>query len=94
MLGVRFLNRFHDDLQPPSLLKVVEALSLLADSEDFSTYRDRHIPLSGENIDLLSSLKEYCLTELLSSENRKIVRPLADAIDKAKRSFSHSASRK
>ena len=91
ILGARFLNRFHCDLQPPSLLKVVEALSLLADSEDFGTYRDRHIPLLQENIDILSSLKDNCLTNLLTSENRKIARPLADAIDKAKRSYSLSS---
>ena len=88
MLGARFLNRFHIDLQQPPLLKIVEALSLLADSEDFSTYRERHIPLEQENIEILSSLKEHCLSGLLTSENRKIARPLADAIDKAKRSFS------
>ena len=46
-------------------------------------------------IDLLLSFKEQCLVEhYADTNNRKIVRPLIEAIDKAERTFNVRKSRK
>ena len=93
VLGMEFLHKYHPALPGPTLLKCIEALSMLVDSEEFSTYRERHIDHTNpDEISMLLSFKESCLSALLKDiENRKLVRPLADAIDKAKRSHTLSA---
>ena len=90
VLGIEFLSRYHEALPHPTLLSCIETLSVLVESEDFNTYRDVHLDLSdSKEIGILSNFKEKCLSDLLKSmESRKIVRPLVDAIDKAKRTHA------
>ena len=62
----------------------METLSLLVDTDDFGTYRSHYY--DNEDVETLLSLKENCLNELFTDfENRKVVRPLIDCIEKAKR---------
>ncbi len=63
-----------------------EALALIADSEDFSTNTRQHYDAS--DLPLMLECKEKVLSELMQDlDKRKLVRPLVDAIDKAKRQF-------
>jgi hypothetical protein len=95
ILGLKFVNKYQSVLPGVTLLKCVEALSIFVDSEEFQTYRAEHIDFTNEeDINEMISLKEKCLSEIMKDmENRKIVRPLVDAIEKAKRTFM-SSSRK
>ena len=68
-------------------LKMVEALSQVAETEYFGTYRSQFIDTSNTaHVDKLLELKELFLNDLMTEfENRKIVRPLSDCIEKTKR---------
>ena len=96
IVGIKFLNKYSEALPVPTLLKCLQALAHLADSEEFSTYRDIHIDTgNGEEMSLLLSFKEKCLADYSTDmEKRKIVRPLVDAIDRAERTFNLRKSRK
>ena len=89
MIGCKFLKNYFNSIPKESLLKAVECLSVLAESEDFSTYRNSYIPPENlEDIDNLVIFRTDVLSPLLSDlESRRVVRPLADAIDKAKRQY-------
>lgn len=65
-------------------IKAAQALSLLVETDDFSTHKDQHY--SNTDVDTLLSLKEYCLVGIAKDyEVKKTIRPLIDCIDKAKR---------
>lgn len=68
-------------------LKMVEALSQVAETEYFGTYRSQFIDTNNSaHIDKLLELKELFLNDLMTEfENRKVVRALNDCIEKAKR---------
>lgn len=69
--------------------KAAEALSLMVETEYFSTYRDQFIDTSGgstTDLDVLLQFKESHLADLMSDfDSRKAIRPLVDVIDKTKR---------
>ena len=92
MKAAKFLGLYFPSLPSSVFIKAVETLSLIADSEDFGTYRDRHVDLStSEDLDVLLHLKENCLSTLPGLEYKSLLRPLIDAIEKAKRSYAISS---
>lgn len=86
--SVQFLNMYHAFLTLDNRIKCVEALSLIADSEDFSTFKTQYIP-DATTAEHLINLNNSCLTELASSspENRRLLRPLVDLSSQMKRKF-------
>jgi hypothetical protein len=82
--AARLLNLLGHDILRIHRLRAAQALSLLADSEDFITHTDEHY--KPADVSDMIDLKDNILMDLMSDmENRKSVRPLVDAIDKAKR---------
>lgn len=65
-------------------LKACQALALLAETEDFCTYKEQYY--NNSEVDAMLELRDGCLAELSKDfEARKTLRPLMDCIDKAKR---------
>jgi hypothetical protein len=92
MLGVHVLAQMasvrdglSSKMQKIHLVKIAEALALMTQSEDFSTYRAQYYN-SGTDLEKLLELKETVLPDLIADpDNKKLLRPLLDNIDKAKR---------
>jgi hypothetical protein len=85
MLSARVLNMCSAALLQSHRLKVAEALSLMADTEDFGTYRTIYIP-SKMDVEVLIQLKDNCLAELTKDfDHKRLLRPLIDCIERAKR---------
>jgi len=85
--AARVLNVFGKQLVKSHRLIAVESLALIVDSEDFATNPRQYI--GPEDLDIMLELKENVLQELMQDmEKRKVVRPLVDAIDKAKRQLA------
>lgn len=96
MLGVRVLCQYGPRLLPVHQLKACQALSAVAETEHFITYFDSYINItSGDDVEVLSKLKDSVLAEVTKDfANRKLVRPLVDAIDKSKRLQKSGESKK
>jgi hypothetical protein len=87
MNGVRFLNAHSDKLQSAPQLVIVEALCLIADSEDFSTFRDEYVVDSGDASDL-ASLNDSVLNDLKKNlTHKRMMRPLLDLVMQVKRKY-------
>ena len=86
MLSIHFLNLYHKDLLTVHILKASEALSLLVDTDDFKTYRDVYIADVHDAKSLLI-FKTSCLDKILDFQSKKLIRPLLDSIDRAKRKY-------
>lgn len=87
MLAIRALSILHSHLTRTDTLKALGSLSLLVETEDFATYKDQYIKCTQDAQDLVllnSSCIEVVNTDM---ENRKVVRPLQDCIDRAKRQW-------
>ncbi len=91
MLAINALSHYgsitgEKELQKIHKLKIAESLALLCQTEDFTTYRNLHHN-SGSDVEVMSLLKDRVLTDLAGTnmDHKKIIRPLVDAIDKAKR---------
>lgn len=84
MLSVNLIERVHTGVLGVHILKALSSLALMAGTEDFITYTNQYI--RQENVVTLVDFKASCLVSFQSDfENRKIIRPLVDCIDKAKR---------
>lgn len=57
MMAAKFLSIYHQALPQPTVIKCVQSLSLLVETEEFTTYRDRHVKTSDEDIAFLTHLK-------------------------------------
>lgn len=87
MNGAAVLLTYQGNLQKTQLLRMAEALSLLADSESFATNYEEFVE-SRSDADSLQQLKTSCLAMFSSdTEARRILRPLNDCIDKAQRKY-------
>jgi hypothetical protein len=87
MLGVSVLLTTHIHLQKTQMLRMGEALSLVAESENFSTYFSEYIR-GRSDAEELQSLKVACLGQFSSDmEARRCLRPLNDCVDKALRKY-------
>lgn len=90
MLGVHVLTHLcsikgEKQLQKSHRLKAAEALALLCQTEDFGTYRAQHYS-NGVDVEKMSELKDLGLADLMTNfDDKKVIRPLVDAIEKAKR---------
>jgi len=85
--AVRVLNTFGKSMVKTHQLIAVESLAFIVDTEDFATNPRDYI--MAEDLELLLEFKETILQELMQDmEKRKVIRPLVDAIDKAKRQLS------
>lgn len=85
--AVKFLDRWHGLFSPHSVLIAAEALAMIADTEDFATYRTQYIENDADN-QALQSLRTNCLSAYQSDfDARRKLRPLLDAADHAKRRF-------
>jgi hypothetical protein len=83
--ALKVLCSIHTFLPRSVLLDSIHSLSLLVDTEDFSTYSEEYW---GPAIDmtLLESVKNDILQPLLDDfDVRKLVRPLSTAVDKIRR---------
>ena len=88
VLGIHVLDQCHTRLERPYLVECCEALALLADTEDYSTYRSQYLG-SPDDLSSMIHFQEECLSELLEDmEVRRRVRALHTAIDAAKRLHS------
>mmetsp|Transcript_29467 Transcript_29467/g.40491 ORF Transcript_29467/g.40491 Transcript_29467/m.40491 type:complete len:324 (+) Transcript_29467:23-994(+) len=101
MLLIRVLNQFCNPIEGSILklhrLKAADTLSLLVETEDFNTHRSSYYNQSGlgGDIDAMVELKECCLKDLLTDmDSRKMIRPLVDCIDRAKRQMKSLALKK
>lgn len=84
MLSINLIERVHAGILGIHTLKALGALSLMVGTEDFSTYTSQHI--KSDNVATLVEFKTSCLAPFQTDfENRKVIRPLIDCIDRAKR---------
>lgn len=84
MLSVNLIDKVHNGVLGIHILKALSSLALMTASEDFRTYTDQYILY--ENVATLTDFKATCLASFQSDfEQKKLVRPLVDCIDKAKR---------
>ena len=88
MQQIELLNIIHSRINTVHVLKAVEGLSSVCETDDFSTYySDSYITSSSDAAQLLA-LKTNCLNNLYQEfDNRKYMRALMDTIDKTKRKF-------
>ena len=78
--------RVKDVLPEADMLKACEALSIIVQTEDYNTYREEYI--SSADLENFLDFKKEVLTPLqskLAADQRRLVRPMGDAIDKSKR---------
>lgn len=83
---IRYIHLVHAMLPPSTIVTILQTLSVLVETEDFTTYKESYCNV--DDVALLVEFKVSVLTPLLNSmprEQRTSVKPLADAIDKLKR---------
>jgi hypothetical protein len=87
LLGARTILQLEKHLLFAHKLKAAQALAAICESEHYATYTDAYIdPSNAADVQLLSDLKDVVLVDLTKDfANKKLVRPLVDAIDRAKR---------
>lgn len=70
--------------------KAAEALSLLAQSEDFVTHPNQYYDIhNSKEMNIMLDFRERVLTGLMTDfESRKALRPLTDVIDRLKRQLA------
>jgi len=85
ILSCQLLSKFSKaNLLTAHKLKAAQALALLTETEDFSTHTGQYY--SADDTTVLIELREGLLSELMRDfTNRKLIRPLVDSIDRAKR---------
>lgn len=87
MLSAQFLDEHFESLSSATVSKVIEALSLMADSEDFSTYRGEYVPGEADVV-LLARLNDNCLKQYQKDAMlKRTMRPLTDCIAQLRRKF-------
>ena len=95
MLGVRVLCMIGSGLHQMQKLKCAEALSAMVETEDFQTYKDRYYNANGFDVQTMIEMKERVLADVTSDfSTRKLIRPLIDCIDRAKRAANNAATHK
>ena len=87
MQSAEFLEAYHDTMSSAVALTVIQALVLMADSEDFSTYKDEYV--RGEaDAQLLNRLNDRCLKQFQKDfTNKRMMWPLTDCISQFRRKF-------
>ena len=87
MLTVEFLEAYHDNFSNSVTLVIIEALVLMADSEDFATYKSEYV--TGEaDAQLLNRVNESCLKKFQRDFTiKRMMRPLTDCIAQMRRKY-------
>lgn len=87
MQATRFLLLYHHLILSPHLHKAIEALALFTETDDFKTFREEYIR-DRNDASILVDFKKQCLERVLQHhENKRVIRPLVDCIDRSKRLF-------
>ena len=95
---VHSIVRFSKSFSEVMLGKALETLSFIVQCEDFATYREEYLgdDNAGFNLEVHLELQKDILKPLmkeLSIEQKKLLRPLNDSIDKTKRLFGSSSKK-
>lgn len=87
MHSVKFALFIHDQIPETYIMKILESLSLITDTDDFKTYTIQYIT-NASDVEELIELKTNVIQGLLTTmDNRRILRSLLDCIDKSKRTY-------
>lgn len=81
----RFLLKYNAHLSIKAQTIIVNALSAIAETEDFATFRDEYVASADEVDTLLELRSEVLLAFQHDTEKRRMMRPLNDAVDQLKR---------
>jgi hypothetical protein len=94
--AVRVMNLFGNSVLTIHRLKACESISLLIQTEDFVTLPDQYYDVNNaREMNELLDFREKVLPELMIDfESKKMLRPLADVIDKIKRKMQQATKRK
>jgi len=88
MNAVIILTTYHSSMSEVDSMKALEALSGLASTEDFSTYRREYVRRE-EDADVLIELRSSVLGQYQDDfKARRIVRPLLDVVLNVSRQFN------
>ncbi len=88
MKQIQLLNIIHSRINAVHVLKAIEGLSSVCETDDFSTYYTESYVTNSSDAAQLLALKTNCLNNLYKEfDNRKYMRALIDTMDKAKRKF-------
>ena len=83
--GLRVLAKVDGMVLPSHIFKAVTAMAFLCESEDFITYPEQYVS-SAADVAFLSDFRAKTMAPFLADfDRKKALRPLIDAIDKAKR---------
>lgn len=87
MMCAQFLETYHGSMSSAVTLTAIEALVLMADSEDFSTYKNEYVT-GEEDVQVLNRLHESCLKPFQKDfANKRMMRPLTDCISQFRRKY-------
>lgn len=87
MMGIEWLTLYSGSLLSIHVIKATEAMGLIADTDDFKTFRDEYIS-NAKDARLLQDFKGKCIDKHLSEfPQKKIIRPLIDSIERARRKY-------
>lgn len=87
MQSAQFLEIYHDSMSSAVALTVIQALVLMADSEDFATYKNEYVREEADAL-LLNRLNDSCLKRFQKDfTNKRMMRPLTDCISQFRRKY-------
>jgi hypothetical protein len=87
MQSAQFLEIYHDSMSSAVALTVIQALVLMADSEDFATYKNEYVREEADAL-LLNRLNDSCLKQFQKDfTNKRMMRPLTDCISQFRRKY-------
>lgn len=90
LTAIQVITLFNTSILTIHRLKACEAISLIAQTEDFVTNPTKYYDTSNaKEINALLDFREQVLPGLMTDfDSRKTLRPLADVIDRIKRQMS------
>ncbi len=87
IMGIEWLTLYSGSLLSIHIIKATEAMGLIADTDDFKTFRDEYIT-NAKDARVLQDFKAKCIDKHLSEfPQKKIIRPLIDSIERARRKY-------
>lgn len=87
VLAAQFIVTYHMSILSPHIIKAIESLSLIADTDDYKTYPNQYIR-DVNDARIMLALRQTCIDKYLPSvSDKRVVRPLIDSIDRSKRLY-------
>ena len=87
MTAIRMLSIVHTGILTAHMLVAIESLSLMVDTDDFTTYTAQYVTNSSD-AEILLAFKAKCVQPLSTDmDKRRLMRSLVDVIDKSKRKY-------